>query len=60
MFLDSTDAAHLLKMTRRALYQAVRRGQVPAYRLGKRRLRFLRADLEGVLRRVEQNQRRQK
>jgi len=32
----------------RALYQAVRRGQVPARRLG-RRLRFWRQDLDGTL-----------
>jgi excisionase family DNA binding protein len=32
----------------RALYQAVRRGQVPARRLG-RRLRFLRQDLDATL-----------
>jgi excisionase family DNA binding protein len=31
----------------RALYQAVRRGQVPARRLG-RRLRFLRQDLDAT------------
>ena len=34
--------------SRQALYQAIRRGQVPVHRLG-RRLRFSRADLDRLL-----------
>jgi len=33
-----------------ALYQAVRRGQVPAHRLGPRRLRFSRTELDEAIR----------
>ncbi len=40
-------AAHLGLSTRRALYQAVCRGQTPVHRFGKR-LRFNRADLLGL------------
>lgn len=40
-------AAYLGLPSIRALYQAVRRGQVPARRLG-RRLRFLRQELDGT------------
>jgi excisionase family DNA binding protein len=35
--------------TRAALYQAVRRGIVPAHRLGLRRLRFRRSELDAEL-----------
>ncbi len=35
--------------TRAALYQAVRRGIVPAHRLGVRRLRFRRSELDAEL-----------
>ncbi len=35
--------------TRAALYQAVRRGIVPAHRLGARRLRFRRSELDAEL-----------
>jgi excisionase family DNA binding protein len=33
----------------RALYAAVRKGQVPVHRLGPRRMRFLKAELDAVL-----------
>lgn len=36
--------------SRKALYQAVRRGQVPVHRLGQRRMRFSRAELDQALR----------
>ncbi len=36
--------------SRKALYQAVRRGQVPARRLGVRRMRFSRVELDRLLR----------
>jgi len=42
-------AAYLGYRTRAALYQAVRRGIVPAHRLGARRLRFHRAELDAEL-----------
>jgi excisionase family DNA binding protein len=41
-------AAHLGLPSRKALYQAVRRGQVPVHRFGKR-LRFSRAELDHAL-----------
>jgi len=37
--------------SRKALYQAVRRGQVPVHRLGTRRMRFRRAELDQLLER---------
>lgn len=42
-------AAYLGNRTRAALYQAVRRGIVPAHRLGARRLRFRRSELDAEL-----------
>lgn len=42
-------AAYLGYRTRAALYQAVRRGIVPAHRLGARRLRFRRSELDAEL-----------
>ena len=42
-------AAYLGYRTRAALYQAVRRGIVPAHRLGRRRLRFRREELDAEL-----------
>jgi excisionase family DNA binding protein len=41
--------AYLGYRTRAALYQAVRRGIVPAHRLGARRLRFRRSELDAAL-----------
>lgn len=41
--------AYLGYRTRGALYRAVRRGIVPAHRLGLRRLRFRRSELDGEL-----------
>ncbi len=35
--------------SRKALYQAVRRGQLPVHRLGKRRMRFSRPELDEAL-----------
>jgi len=42
--------AYLGLPSRKALYQAVRRGQVPVHRLGQRRMRFSRAELDEALR----------
>ena len=57
MTADRTDAwmtadeaaTYLGYRTRAALYQAVRRGIVPAHRLGARRLRFRRSELDAEL-----------
>ncbi len=40
---------HLALKSRRALYQAVRRGVVPVHRLGRRLLRFDKAELDRVI-----------
>ena len=42
-------AAYLGYSTRAALYQAVRRGHIPAHRIGARRLRFRRSELDAEL-----------
>ena len=42
--------AYLGLPSRKALYQAVRRGQIPVHRLGQRRMRFSRAELDEALR----------
>jgi excisionase family DNA binding protein len=48
-WLDPDEAYRYLSLpTRKALYQAVRRGQLPAHRLGKR-MRFNRAELDDLL-----------
>ena len=41
--------------SRKALYQAVRRGQVPVHRLGPRRMRFRRVELDDLLKRSRQS-----
>ena len=47
--LNPKEATAYLKLPSvRALYQAVRRGQVPVHRIG-RRMRFLKAELDAVL-----------
>ncbi len=45
-------AAYLGYSTRAALYQAVRRGHIPAHRIGARRLRFRRSELDAELARA--------
>lgn len=48
-WLTAAEAADYLRMpTRKALYQAVRRGRVPVYRLG-RSVRFNRVNLDRLL-----------
>ncbi len=42
-------ATYLGYRTREALYQAVRRGHGPAHRIGTRRLRFRRSELDAEL-----------
>lgn len=49
-WLDADQAwVHAGFSSRKALYHAVRRGQIPAHRLGKRRLRFSKAELDAYL-----------
>lgn len=40
---------YLSMPSRSAVYQAVRRGEIPAYRLGEKRLRFRREEIDGLL-----------
>jgi excisionase family DNA binding protein len=47
--LTAEEAAHRLRISPKALYQRVARGQLKAYRLG-RALRFRRADLDALMR----------
>lgn len=49
-WLTADEAAfHLGLPSRKALYAAVERGQVPAHRLGRRRLRFRLDELDSLL-----------
>jgi excisionase family DNA binding protein len=47
-WLDTEAARAYLRLSKKALYQAVRRGMVPVHRLG-RRLRFSIAELDAVV-----------
>ena len=50
LWLTADEAtAYLGLPTRKALYAAVARGQVPAHRFGRRRLRFNRVELDALL-----------
>lgn len=52
VWLTADDVAEYLGLpSRQAVYQAVRRGEVPAHRLGRRRLRFRRDELDRTLER---------
>ena len=54
-WLDVGAAVRYLALpSHKALYQAVRRGQIPMHRLGKRRMRFRRSELDQVLERGRQ------
>jgi len=49
-WLDADEACQYVRLrSRKALYHCVRRGQIPAHRLGARRLRFSRAELDSYL-----------
>lgn len=49
-WFTADEAAEYLRFnSKKALYQAVRRGQVPAHRLGRRTLRFRRMELDQLL-----------
>jgi excisionase family DNA binding protein len=53
-WLNAAEAAVYLSLPSvRALYQAVRRGQVKCHRLGPRRMRFSRRELDAALLRGE-------
>jgi len=47
--LTAKEAAHHIRLSPKALYQRVERGQLKAYRIG-RTLRFRRADLDALMR----------
>ena len=47
--LTADEAAELLRLSRKAFYLCVSRGQIPVHRLGERRLRFLRHELLAML-----------
>jgi excisionase family DNA binding protein len=49
-WLNASQAAAFLGLpTRKALYQAVRRGEVPVHRFGAKRMRFKKSELESLL-----------
>ncbi len=49
-WLNADEATTYLRMPSvRALYQAVRRGLIPSHRVGRRRLRFHRRELDQAL-----------
>lgn len=48
-WLNAKQAAEYLVMTRAALYEAIRRGEIPVYRFRKRLLRFRIDELEDLL-----------
>lgn len=51
LWLTADEATVYLRLpTRKALYAAVARHAVPAHRLGQRRMRFHRAELDAILR----------
>ena len=52
-WMTAEDVMGYLRLpSRNIVYQMVREGQIPCYRLGERRLRFKRSDLDDLL---EQN-----
>ena len=48
-WLTGEAAAVYLSLSKKALYQAVRRGQVPVHRLGGKRMRFSQPELDQLL-----------
>jgi len=52
-FIGARAAAARLSISLPALYAAVRKGDLPAYRLGQKRLRFRIAELDAALRREQ-------
>lgn len=44
-----TDVAELLKLNRHIVYNLIGRGELPAIRVGSRRVRIVRSDLEALL-----------
>jgi excisionase family DNA binding protein len=51
IYVDAKEAARFAGMSVAALYGAVRQGVLPAYRLGRRRLRFRLDDIEAAMKR---------
>jgi excisionase family DNA binding protein len=47
------EAAEILRLTPTAVRSAIKRGEIPSYRLGKRRIRLRRDELEQLLERRE-------
>ena len=50
-FYTAADLADRLQIERAAVYQMAQAGELPAYRIGRRRLRFRDTDVEAYLRR---------
>lgn len=50
-FLTSAEARRILRMARSTFYDELKRGNIPHYRLGPRRVRLTREGLETYLRR---------
>jgi len=49
-WMNADELAEYLSLpSRKAVYQAVRRGEIPAYRLGEKRLRFRRDEIDEML-----------
>jgi excisionase family DNA binding protein len=48
-FVTTAEAADFLRMSKVAFFQAVHRGEFPAYRLGAKRLRFKLSELNALL-----------
>ena len=48
-WLRADEAAEHLRLSLAAIYRAVRRGEIPAHRLGRRRLRFRVGELDALL-----------
>lgn len=51
-WITQPEATNYLGVTDRTLRRYVAEGRLPAYRLGKRLLRFRQADLDALLRRI--------
>jgi len=49
-WMNADELAEYLSLpSRKAVYQAVRRGEIPAHRFGEKRLRFRRDEIDEVL-----------
>ena len=50
-FMTAREVAEVLQVDRHDLYHLVRLGALPAARIGEKRLRFRRADIEALVKR---------